>query len=375
MFNAIYQPKLTLDCLASLFSEWRATAPEAGVFVLLPEAEEEQVSMLQSVARAYNLPMLGAIFPALLTRDGFQQSGAILLQVDPCPPWILVGKLGDNKNVAGVEQIAAFVKSQSPGQVSEGKPTLFLTFDGLLPNISTILHGLYTKLEHDVSYVGVNAGSESFQPVPCLFDHHQCIEQGVIAMLLGTETQFAVNHGYPTAEPIFRATSSVGNRIDMINDRPALEIYQQLVKQEFGIDITSENFYQYAVHYPLGLTTVLDVLVRIPVGLTEEGGIYCVGEIPTNSMLKLLLAPRLEESKCIESLTASLGRSAKPLLTFYCAGRRMHFGDSAEAELRHLQESCNASDILGALTLGEIGTDFEMGFPQFHNAALVCAKH
>lgn len=245
MFKGVYQSKLTSDSLAPLFSEWRATTPDSGVFVLLPEAEKEQVGMLQSVARAYSLPMLGAIFPALLTRDGFQKSGAILLQLDPCPPWILVGQLGDNENIAGIEKIAAFVKSQSTAQVLETKPTLFLMFDGLLPNISTILFGLYAKLGHNVSYVGVNAGSESFQPMSCLFDHNRCIEQGGIAMLLSTETQFAVDHGYSTSESIFTATSSVGNRIDKINDRPALEIYQQLVKQEYGIDITPENLAQW----------------------------------------------------------------------------------------------------------------------------------
>ena len=374
MFKATYQSKFTSDSLAALFSEWRATTPQAGVLVFLPEAEKEQVEMLQSTARAYSLPMLGAIFPALLTHDGFQKSGAILLQIDPCPPWIMVGQLGNNENLAGVEKITDFIKSQTTAQVSNDQPTLFLMFDGLLPNINTILYGLYVKLGHKVSYVGVNAGSESFQTMPCLFDHNHFIEQGCIAMLLSAETRFAVAHGYSTSESIFRATSATGNRIDKINDRPALEIYQELVKREFGIDITPENFYQYAVHYPLGLVTALDVMVRIPVGLTENGSIYCVGEISNNSVLKLLHAPSLEESHCTDSLAESLGKSDKPLLTFYCAGRRMHFGDSAEVELRQLQASCNASDILGALTLGEIGTDSQMGFPQFHNAALVCAR-
>ena len=90
-------------------------------------------------------------------------------------------------------------------------------------------------------------------------------------------------------------------------------------------------------------------------------------------MLKLLHAPSLEASQCIDTLATKLGPSASPLLTFYCAGRRMHFGERAQSEIRQLQAACQTADIFGALTLGEISTDAQMGFPEFHNAALVCA--
>lgn len=374
MVKAVYQPNLTPDTLSPLLAEWRTTAPQAGLFVLLPEAEKDQLGLLQALAKANDLPLMGAIFPALLTGEGFQQRGAILVQLDPCPPWILVEQLTGEQQAAGVEQIGEFIRAQLPELAAETKPVLFLVFDGLLPNINTVLFGLYAQLEDSTRYVGVNAGSETFQPMPCLFDANRCIDQGGIAMLLSNQTQFAVEHGYPTAESIFRATSAEGNRIDKINGRPALEIYQELVKHEFGIDITVDNFYQYAVHYPLGLVDTLEVLVRIPVDLTAEGGIHCVGEIPSNSVLKLLHAPSLEASQCIDTLATKLGPSASPLLTFYCAGRRMHFGEKAQSELRQLQAACQTADIFGALTLGEISTDSQMGFPEFHNAALVCAR-
>jgi hypothetical protein len=143
---------------------------------------------------------------------------------------------------------------------------------------------------------------------------------------------------------------------------------------EFGIDLTPDNFYQYAVHYPFGLVTALDVLVRIPVGVTTEGAIYCVGEIPPDSPLRLLHAPRLEESECIRRLVTTLGEGGGPMLAFYCAGRRMHFGEAAAVELERLAAACGAPDILGALTLGEIGTDARFGMPEFHNAAMVCLR-
>ena len=60
------------------------------------------------------------------------------------------------------------------------------------------------------------------------------------------------------------------------------------------------------------------------------------------------------------------------LLTFYCAGRRMHFGAAASDELGRLAATTGVGALAGALSLGEITTSAEFGIPEFHNAAIVC---
>jgi hypothetical protein len=364
--------------LDEVLGQWRSMAPRAGVLALLPEGSREAVVLLQDAARRHDLPLFGAIFPALVTSSGFARSGVVLLCLDPCPPWILMDDLAGQEKSAGMARITDFIENQwQPGQPSARPPTLFLVFDGLLPNIATILYHVYTSLGRAVRYAGVNAGSETFQSMPCLFDHERCMANAALAMLMPADTRFAVGHGYPVTAPVFQATSTTDNRIASIDGRPALDVYRELVKAEFGIDITRDNFYEYAVHYPFGVVNALNVLVRIPVGLTEDGAIHCVGEIPPNSVLRLLHAPELDTSACVPDLSDALGRTpdnaAEPMLSFYCAGRRMHFGAESEAELKALQAACHAPTILGALTLGEIGTDPDIGLPEFHNAALVCA--
>lgn len=46
--------------------------------------------------------------------------------------------------------------------------------------------------------------------------------------------------------------------------------------------------------------------------------------------------------------------------------------DTLETELNTLLTQSGSVTIFGALTLGEIGSDMEFGFPEFHNAAVVC---
>jgi len=374
MLEARYLSEPSELRLTAVLTDWKAAFPDAGIFALLPEAEKERVKPLQSIARTLELPLMGAIFPALLSSNGFQTAGITLLRIDPCPPWILVDQLSDGEGVTRIQRIAELVNSRLNEPQAETSPTLFLIFDALLPNIGTLLESVYQGLRHRVHYAGVNAGSETFQSVPCLFDRESLIQDGCIAMLFRAMPEFIVEHKYPVSKALFRATSTTGNRIDQIDGKPAMVVYQELLHSEFGVTLTPDNFYQYAVHYPFGLATALDVLVRIPVALTDNGAIYCVGEIPPCSILKLLRAPKLEESQCVGAIISKLGTRDAPLVTFYCAGRRMHFGADAEIELRQLVASSGSQDLFGALSLGEIGMDSEMGFPEFHNAALVCVR-
>jgi hypothetical protein len=105
-----------------------------------------------------------------------------------------------------------------------------------------------------------------------------------------------------------------------------------------------------------------------------------VGEVPANSVLTLLERPSVDTQETLrvltEGLTAMNGNCVdKELLLFYCAGRRMHLGiETATTELQEFEKRTQASQVAGALSLGEIGGSTLHGYPLFHNAALVAAR-
>ncbi len=362
------------DQLPILLKNWQQKYPACGCLVLLPEAEKARVASIQSAFNALEMPLLGGVFPQLIGSGNWQHEGAWVLLFIEMPTAFLL-PLDE-----GREDIFAQAVGQSlegdlhvalPGQT----PTLFMIFDGMLPNIGTALHQLYQTLRTQVVYCGVNAGSETFQPMACLFDNDQLIERAVMGFLLNDAPKISVGHGYPVSKALMRATSATGNQIHQIDGRPAFEAYQSVIKSEYGVVLTRENFYEYAVHFPFGLVTTLEVLVRIPVAFSADGALICVGEVPANSTLRLLRAPKLSESVCVDRLVQDLGAQEKVgtnLLTFYCAGRRMHFGAEALDELQTLKQRSGVSEVIGALTLGEIDTDPDLGMPRFHNATLVC---
>ena len=357
---------------------WAAQYPAMGVLAMLPEALKDGVPVVQQACRAHGLPLVGAIFPALIDGAGFRTDGLWLLRLDGPAPSFLVADLEADARVAAtrISDAAEAVLAQQVPQ--DARPTLFLFFDGLLPHIASVLDSVYLRLADRVEYAGVNAGSETFLPMPCLFDQDRVVGNGVLGVFLPGRAATTLAHGYPVPEQSMTATSTVGNQILSIDWRPAFEVYQEIVRAAYSVALTHENFYQLAVHFPFGIVRAnKEVVVRIPVVLGDDGALHCVGEVPENAMLVLLRAPDAPAAQCVGALVEALsGARGMPaggqLMTYYCAGRRMHLGAAAEEELAQLQRDSGAAGMAGALSLGEIGSTQAWGYPTFHNAAMVC---
>lgn len=370
--------ELNRESIEQVLNEWSPRQAGAGVVALLPEAEKNHLPILQAACRKYGLALAGAIFPALIRQEAFLTHGVWLLCFDQMPPRFLLPAVNATGNPAGAV-VAAALEGLKSCPAGGAKPTFFMLFDGMVPNVASILDNIYLELSNRVEYGGVNAGSETFQPMPCLFDETQVVGDGLLGLLLPGNMAPTLEHGFAQPEQAMSATSTEGNRIAMIDWRPAFDVYQEIIKAQYGIDLTRDNFYEYAVHFPFGILRANgDVVVRIPVALTDDGSLYCVGEIPENAMLVLLQAPAAGAHGCIGRLANHLHGAhgtmqGAQLLTFYCAGRRMHLGEGAEKELAELKAASGAGEMGGALSLGEIGSTVRWGYPMFHNATLVCS--
>jgi len=377
--SLVYFPSLDLASIEQQLLAWRDVFPHMGALALVAEAEKAEIGSLQAVCRRLNIPLCGAVFPQLIYGTAFQQTGICLLRFDAMPYVTLFTRI--TPDAAGASEIAEIISHDIGRHLDDDMPaTLFLLLDAMLPNTSSLLDELYLRLANRVHYAGANAGSETFQPIPCLFDGKQIVGGGALAILLKPHHGAVLEHGYQTDVESLPATSTDRNRIIHIDWRPAFEVYQELVRARFGVEITRENFYEYAVHFPFGILRANhSTLVRIPVMLDDDNALFCIGEVPAHSMLTLLDAPQVNSQSTVETLQQGLaqmsGDSAeRELLLFYCAGRRLHLGDErSHDELQLFNRLSKASAVAGGLALGEIGDTTLWGYPLFHNATLVTA--
>lgn len=363
-----------------LLKEWRSGYPYMGILALVAEKDREAgVPLLQKLCGERKIPLRGAVFPALLADDHFQERGCVLLRFDVMPFAEIYAPIPAAVQAAGefAGQLARDVRSKV---VRPLESTLFLIFDAMVATIATFLDELYLTLADRVSYMGANAGSESFRSIPCLFDNDRLMQDGVLAILLPDHPGAVVEHCYQAPHRMISATATMGNRIIDIDWLPAFDVYREAAWNEYGVTIDQNNFYQVAVHFPFGIIRANgEIIVRMPVALQEDGSIFCVGEVPPNALLTLLRAPEVDSRQTVEKLADGLNAlygslAGENLLTFYCAGRRIHLGAGSEVELVELQKRAGPKRQAGALCLGEIGHSVQSGYPVFHNGSLVCIR-
>lgn len=373
----LYCPKPDMAAIEGILAEWKAAFPRMGVLALLPEMEKEAVPALQAAFAGQGVPLVGAIFPALIADGDFRTAGVWLLRFDVMPYASL--HAGLPTDAPGAAAAAGRIAEEVRAQLDHTPDvTLFMLFDALVPHIGTLLDELYLHLANRVHYLGANAGSETFQPMPCLFDGERLVGNGVLVLLLQPHRGGILEHGYAAPEQMTYATSTEGNRIIHIDWRPAFEVYRELAQKLYGVDIDRDNFYTHAVHFPFGIVRANhSVLVRIPVSLGDDGSLFCVGEVPPNSLLALLEAPAVDSRHTLEALRQGLAGlygdlAGRELLLFFCAGRHLHLGtEAATQEMRGLAAATGVGRIAGARSLGEIGPSTVGGYPLFHNATLV----
>lgn len=371
-----YLTEITASSVGDVLGRWRNVFPDMGVLALLPEKGKDSVTVLQRTCADAGVPLAGAIFPAVIHAGRFVSTGGWLLRFDRMPYAALHPDLPRGEGVQPA--VDAIVAGLAPHLGDGDDVTLFMLYDAMVPNIGTLLDALYLQLANRVHYMGANAGSETFQPMPCLFDGERIVQNGVLVMLLAPHRGAILEHGYEMPGQMITATSTEGNRILQIDWRPAFEVYRELARAQYGFEVTRDNFYDYAVHFPFGIVRANGItVVRIPVALEEDGSLFCVGEVPANAVLALLRAPAVDSRHTLDTVVDGLaelngGIDGRELLLFYCAGRRLHLGIQAAAtEVGNLAEASRAGCLGGALSLGEIGSTTQWGYPLFHNATLV----
>ena len=361
------------EAVSARLEEWRRQRPGLGVLALASENEPDAVTTLQQAANQLGLPLAGAVVPGLIVGGSFTRQGVLLLALDATTPHVIVplARGSAQTDDAAVGELAAFVETHAG---DDDDDTLLLFLDGMTPDVSSVLDRLYLTVGNRVRYAGSNVGSETFRPVPCLFDNTRCVGGAALALLLPRHPGAALAHRYGEAGSLSVATSSDGNRVASIDGLPAFEAYRKLIARSHGVTLTRENFYQHVVHFPLALHLAEgEPLVRIPVAVDDDGSLYCVGEVPEAALLSIVEAAPPGSPETARAVAAGV-RAHHPaaVLAFACAGRLMHQGEAAAAaELAELQAALAPAPMFGALSLGEIANYEGEGYPRFHNATLV----
>ncbi len=345
--------------------------PATGVLALVAEDDAGVVGALQAVAGELGLQLAGAIVPGLIADGEIRRSGILLGSLGAGTPHRIV-PLPHADGRATAAAIGALARFATVSAAPEGGDTLLLLVDATIPDVASVVDRLYMEVGDQVNYAGACVGSETFQPIPCLFDNHAFVGEAALAIVARDHPGATLAHHYRGGDALWVATASAGSRIAKIDGRPAFEVYRQLMSDEYDIELGQDDFYRYAVHFPFALNRAQgESLVRIPVKVDADGAVCCSGEVPENGLLSVVRAVAPGSRETAEAVgSGARGSRADVVLAFYCAGRLMHLGAAAATdELAALAKVVAPQRIVGSLCLGEIGSGRRL-YPAFHNATI-----
>ena len=339
------------------------------VLIFLPEGNQWPTSDLDALFQGFTKPIIGGIFPQIISQHQPQTTGAILVGLS-VPISIHTLPMGTDQE----SQIAEALEQDFPEQYNN--TTLLVFTDGLAAGCAVLIDQLFNHFGLAINFIGGGAGSLSLQQSPCVITNAGLQQDIAIVGMLNSSGGVGVAHGWEPITEAYRVTESLGNTIISLNWQPAFEVYQDVIKQHGQLSITEENFFDVAKAYPFGITKVnAELVVRDPI-ITRDNQLICVGDVPEGSFVHILtgdlasLPAAAAEAK--SRALASLPEQS-PIqwqLVIDCISRVLFMEQHFERELASV--SIEQVPMVGALTLGEIANNGQ-DYLEFYNKTAVVA--
>ena len=278
-----------------------------------------------------------------------------------------------------LREAGAEVASAVAGVSDRPHRVLLLLTDGLAGDQQEIVRGAYGVLGAEVPLVGGCAGDDLKMQTTHQLYADRVLTDAVVAAAIGSDSPvgIGVRHGWRTVGKPMVVTKSGGNRVYLLDDRPALDVYLERLDAPPEVRSDPAAFTRFALTHPLGLSRRSgEEHVRF-VGEADfdDRSLGCIAEVPQGALVWFMEGDErsvLEatDSACHDALVPLDGRPPLGVIAFDCIARRGVLGEQGiENEISRVAEHAAGAPVAGFYTYGEIART--RGVTGFHNQTLV----
>ena len=256
---------------------------------------------------------------------------------------------------------------------------LLLLTDGLAGDQQEIIRGAYGVLGAGVPLVGGCAGDDLKMTKTFQLHGDRVLTDSVVAAGIASDAPLGigVRHGWRRIGEPMLVTSSAGNRVHTLDDRPALDAYLERLGLEEPEDRDQEGLARLALTHPLGLSRPGgEEQVRfIAGGDFSERSLSCIAEVPQGALIWVMEGDarsvlEATDAAGADALAGLDGRRPLGLIAFDCIARRGVLGDDGiRSEIDRLATIASGAPVAGFYTYGEIARTRSLR--GFHNQTLV----
>lgn len=343
-----------------------------GLLVLASENNGPVSDSFDAFVRQMDKPVLGGVFPALISEGERMEHGNVVLGFDVELDVRYIPSLSDS--ALDYDDLLA----DGLDRASPNPETLLVFVDGLAPRVGALIESLFNTYGLQGNFIGGGAGSLRTPGLRCIISNHGVQPDAAVIGVPRLSSRVCVSHGWqPLAGP-FEVTHSENNVILSLDWEPALEVYTRAIASARGLQFGREDFGAVAASHPFGIARLnAEFVVRDPVAIREDGGLVCVGDVPRGSIVHimhgdvqtLLQAARRVRTLIDQETPATVNGSGVELF-MDCISRSLFLDQTISEELAAVRHPQRPQ--LGAFTLGEIANS-KQDYLEFHNKTAVVA--
>lgn len=338
---------------AKTFEALHVNASSGTYLLLVAEKTPFSLEVLPS-----HLRFFGAIFPRVIFGTQSFDEGIVIAKLSEQSTPTLITHMLDWESLS--------IDAQSR--------TVFGIVDGFSSLIECFLENIYTRLPEATKMIGAGAGKLSLAQEPIIFDNYGIYANSALIIQSPSPISLGIKHGWePLVAPLI-ATQCQEHLLEKINFQDAYTFYKEAVESDTPMRFTTDNFFDIAKSYPIGIVRYnKDFIVRDLIG-TDEKALRLIGDMDSNSVIAILkgepekLVLAAQEASSISYEHAPFEPSSTLLID--CISRFL-FLETFTKELEAVASSrAKEIPLWGVLSMGEIANANEEGI-EFYNKTCV----
>ena len=347
------------------------------LIVFCSQAQDLRQLLRQIRERAGDVPLIGCTTAGEIAAAG-PSDGSVVVAV--------LGGSGFAARTAvaseasgNLREAGARVARSLPDRTDLPHKVVLLLSDGLAGDQQEVVRGAHGVLGAAVPLVGGCAGDDLKMSRTFQLYNDRILSDSVVAAGIASNAPLGigVRHGWRRVGEPMLVTSSTGNRVYTLDERPALDAYLRHLGVTGPAYPDQEGLAPLALTHPLGLSRPdgEDQVRFIGGGDFAERSLSCIAEVPQGALVWVMEghAQSVLEATgtaCDDSLAALGGRPPLGMIAFDCIARRAVLGERGiRSEISRLVVMASGAPVAGFYTYGEIARI--RGVRGFHNQTLV----
>ncbi len=252
--------------------------------------------------------------------------------------------------------------------------------DALAGHTEELIDALTLTTAGTYRFFGGGAGDDARFQQTHVFCGTQVYGDAAVALEIVSKKALGIGarHGWAPAGPPLRVTQSDAACVVSLNAAPAVEAFEEHAEG------TTQPFDRadpmpFFLHNIVGVETPSGYKLRVPLGVTEDGGVACAAEVPAGATTHIMStggdsaaeAAAAATRDAVEQVTRE-GGTPKAALFFDCVATRLRLGQAFDQELEAVSRELGGVPFAGFNSYGQIVRS-EGQFNGFHNCtAVVC---